>query len=274
MSGIQAYRVRTEDTFLARLMLCDVLYRLHEDEDLVAQYQDLLRYREGPTMRVKLGLVYDRLGRVDEAIEQFELASAAELRDDGSHVDEAFLVESRRYLLRTLHRAGREQEALAAIERWHERAPGGKDKIALFLHARWLAAKGDYDGAIELGRQLATEYDDPRGGGLVSSFERARELRARVDAGEPTWKELEELSQLCYAFDDAQGSVDLLERAVVLAEDQLVRANLLQLLSESLEEMGDLPAALQKANEALELDVPASTRAAWKKRRDLLQAIA
>lgn len=265
-NAIGAWRVLSDETYEAHALLAQIDQQLGEYEEAMTIIESLRTYRDAPSLRLMLGNLYARVGRAEDALDQFASIDAdlrASVEDFPE--DEAFrstLVQTRTTVLAIYRALDRRDDALATIQSWHEKAPSDYDPLALFVHAYWLLGDGDLDGAFELANLLQQSFpEDPSGAQLYQDLRSIRELEARAET-EGTPEVYEQLADLRRRVKYTYGAIDMATRAVeTTPEDDPALSRRLALLAACHELAGDLQSALGALERALQLDLPDETRA-------------
>lgn len=270
-NAVGAYQVVTDDTFEASWFLAQLLTAQGLEDEARPILEALIVRRELPSLRLQLGNVYARLGRAVDALDQFtkidaNLVQAAEMfQDDPSFLQT--LVTTRAMVLELNTQLGREADALAAIDAWHEAAPGEYDPVALLVQAYWELSRGGLDSALELADTLRQAFpEDPRGAQLEKDLLAVRELERKVE-GSTDPSAFEELAALRRRMRYYEGALEMAERAVDLtdAAKPMDLARRLALLAACHESLGDLQAAIDTVRRAQELEVTEEDQAAMKR---------
>lgn len=279
-----AWRVHNQQTLDALMLLVQLMITAHQDEEARPLLESLVFGQESrggttaevpPSLRLLLGQVYARLGRYQDALEQFEkidanLVQAAQAF--GAEGDASFrkvLLDTRRLVLDMHSLLGQESQAYAAIDEWHVRAPGGTDPDALVVQTYWELSRGRAELALEAARTLLQEFpEDERGPAIQDNLVKIQALERVVREGSDPAK-AEELAVLRRQLGDTPGAIEAAERAVELTPESapLEAARRLALVAACQEQAGDLPAAKAAVDRALELELPATERTAYEAER-------
>ena len=117
--ALKRYQEPNQETFLAYHHLISVTYALGKYEEARRQIEELLRQTEAPTLRVRLGQIYDFQDRPEDARDQYALALDvlhAGVGEDGSYPDEGIVLEARRLLMDVTGRLGGDEEVEALLQ--------------------------------------------------------------------------------------------------------------------------------------------------------------
>jgi tetratricopeptide (TPR) repeat protein len=194
--------------------------RLHEAGDIegaIRGYQAILKSYPGRVdVRSNLGAAYSRIGRYEDAIEQYKLALAGDNRNQ----------TIRRNLALAYYKAALFAEAAAELTRFVAATPEGsaERKDAVLLLADCKLRLGEYKKVIELLSPL--EGSDPNnrtlayvlGSALVGDgqVQRGQVLIDRVFRGEDSAEGRLLIGSILLLADDGQTAIKELERAIEL----------------------------------------------------------
>jgi len=194
--------------------------RLHEAGDIegaIRGYQAILASHPGRAdVRSNLGVAYSRLGRYQEAIEQFKLALVPDDRNQ----------TIRRNLALAYYKAALFSEAATELARFIAATPQGQAgrKEAILVLADCQVRLGEYKKVIELLSPLAESDPNNRTVGylLGSAFvgdgevQKGQELIDRVFRGEDSAEARLLIGSILLLADDAQAAIKELEPAIAL----------------------------------------------------------
>jgi tetratricopeptide (TPR) repeat protein len=139
------------DALLSRAL---VLHQSGDLEGAAAAYELVLRSMPGATrVRSNLGAVYARLGRYDDAIEQYRKALVGEEGGDAE-------LQIRQNLTIALYKAGRLEEAATEAEALHRAQPANRNMLLLLCDID--LRLGKQDTVVDLLTPLAAESADDK----------------------------------------------------------------------------------------------------------------
>ncbi len=276
-NALGAIRVRSPETIEASALLQHCLTSQGRYEEARPVLEALLVTREAPSMRFELGKVYYGLGRLQDALDQFtqidaNLVLAAEMFEDEEEFTN-ILMGTRSLVLQIYSRLDRLDEAFAAIDEWHAAAPGPYDLTALLVQGAWEASRGDLGAAFEVAQALREHFPgNLRSSQLEESLLMLRSLEQRT-ANSTDPAPYEELAARRRNIGDLEGALEMAERAVALSGGGPARehARRLSLLAACHEALGDLPAAIDAIQSALELELESEDEKAMNGEIDRLQ---
>lgn len=253
-TALTFYTEANEVTYAARYTLASNMRELGDYEELIPLAEEMLRFRPAPNLRTWLAESYIATGDLDKGIENWKMACAGLVTEEGKPLDIELLDAARRNLLRTLSEAGLSSEVPAEIEGWHELA-GGEDMYALVLAADWQAAWGDVALAGSISAHLATTYPDfPDGAKYAAQL-------ASFGAPEPGHTALLGLAQKRLIWGNLAGAVDAGKASLAVSSTDMQKVGAIGILANSLTKMGRLDEALIYLDQALSLNLPAQLKA-------------
>ena len=274
MRGLAAYPYDDARTAVAATILSDILPRQGNDAARTL-LENVLRSRESPTMRARLGDIYYREGRHDDAAIQFELAVDGLTNDAGELSSESAFVEVRTLQLHNLDLLDTpeaEAEILALLEQDRQRGLAADWRVRM----QWYAARGEYAAAREALDGLVRAAPEQDTSGLAGLIDHMEDMRRRLDENP---SDLEAMSNL------ANDELLLMARPQALARARQVvelsgsepddtRALRLMLLSRALAVSEGPGAAREPLLEAKDLqEVSPEGRAAIERELAILDAL-
>lgn len=156
--------------------LCILLEHAGRYEEVVLYYQSLIAISDAPDMyRLKLGEVYYKLNKIDEARAELDNYTAAK-PDDGAGI---------KLLVKILEKQGMRDDALARIESYVLKVQNDAEALFMFARLQFLAGKLQ-EGLESLGKALKAGYNDKK------SLAELLELKETASIGEDIKKLIEE----------------------------------------------------------------------------------
>jgi tetratricopeptide (TPR) repeat protein len=268
--AVGAWKFVSDETFEANALLTHILLALGEDEEARIVLEALIAQRSAPSLRFQLGNLYTRQGRLVDALDQFEQIdgnlslAVVQFPDDPQFAN--ILTTTRATVLNIYRALGREDDAHAAVERWHQAAPTAYDPIALLVHAYYALGEGDTGTAFNLADLLSQQFpDDPSGPQLYDDLTALRDLETKVESGSNDPAIYEQLASFRRKFNYSMGALEMARRAVELSASAPPndRARRLSLLAACQELAGNLQASLDALRTGLALPLDEEGKAVF-----------